>query len=107
GDVSSPPPVMMAQLDPGQLSPGTLGPVDPVLTSLIVLPFPAGVLVLLHFLTGGIFTFFWVTGLHGKLPRLNSDDLSARRAIWFCFIPFFNLYWFFVVYIRLCLRINE
>ncbi len=45
--------------------------------------------------------------MHGKLPRVRPDDPSAGRAIGFCFIPFFNLYWIFFTYRRLCLRIDE
>lgn len=69
-------------------------------------PFPLFPLLLLHYLTFGLFTFFWITGLHGQLPRTRSNDLSATKAVGLCFIPFYNLYWFFVVYPRLSQRVN-
>ena len=69
--------------------------------------FPVPVLILLHYITFGIFSFVWLGLLHGKVPRARSDDPSAGKAIGFCFIPFFNLYWIFFNCRRLCLRIDE
>ena len=69
--------------------------------------FPAAVAVLLHYLTLGIFTMIWLNLMHGKMPRIRHDDPSAGKAIGFLFIPFFNLYWIFFTYHRLCVRINE
>jgi hypothetical protein len=63
--------------------------------------------ILLHFVTFGIFTFIWLNLMHGKMCRVRADDPSAGKAIGFCFIPFFNLYWIFFTYRRLCLRIDE
>ena len=45
--------------------------------------------------------------MHGKLPKVRPDDPSAEKAIGFCFIPFFNLYWIFFTFRRLCLRLDE
>lgn len=73
----------------------------------VIRPFPVFPLLLLHFLTGGLFTFFWVTTRHGQLPRARADDPSATKALGLCFIPFFNLYWFFVVCPRLATRVNS
>ena len=69
--------------------------------------FPVAALILLHYITCGIFSLIWLNLMHGKLPRVRSDDPSAGRAIGFCFIPFYNLYWIFFTYRRLCLRIDE
>ncbi|MEI6085095.1 MAG: DUF1559 domain-containing protein [Verrucomicrobiota bacterium] len=69
--------------------------------------FPVAALVILHFATCGIFTFIWLNLMHGKLPRIRPDDPSAGRAIGFCFIPFYNFYWIFFTYRRLCLRLDE
>jgi len=69
--------------------------------------FPVGVVILLHFITLGIFTFFHFNLMHGKLPKVRLDDPSAGRAIGFMFIPFFNFYWIFFSYNRLCLRVDE
>ena len=69
--------------------------------------FPVAAVVLLHYATCGIFSLIWLNLMHGKLPRVRSDDPSAGKAIGFCFIPFYNLYWIFFTYRRLCLRIDE
>lgn len=69
--------------------------------------FPVAVAILLHFVTFGIFTMIWLNLMHGKMCRVRADDPSAGKAIGFCFIPFFNLYWIFFTYRRLCLRIDE
>ena len=69
--------------------------------------FPVAAVILLHYVTCGIFSLIWLNLMHGKLPRVRSDDPSAGKAIGFCFIPFFNLYWIFFTYRRLCLRIDE
>jgi hypothetical protein len=69
--------------------------------------FPVAVAVLLHYVTFGIFTLIWLNLMHGKLCRVREDDPSAGKAVGFCFIPFFNFYWIFFTYRRLCLRIDE
>jgi hypothetical protein len=69
--------------------------------------FPVAALILLHYATCGVFSLIWLNLMHGKLPRVRSDDPSAGKAIGFCFIPFFNLYWIFFTFRRLCLRIDE
>ncbi len=68
---------------------------------------PVAVAILLHYVTLGIFTFIWLNLMHGKICRVRKDDPSAGRAVGFCFIPLFNLYWIFFTYRRLCLRIDE
>jgi len=69
--------------------------------------FPVAVAVLLHYVTFGIFTLVWLNLMHGKMCRVRADDPSAGKAVGFCFIPFFNLYWIFFTYRRLCLRVAE
>lgn len=76
------------------------------LLSLMPRTMPVWVLVLLHYLTGGVFTFFWITALHGVLPKLRSDDPSGGRAVGLCFVPLYNLYWLCLVFIRLSKRVN-
>lgn len=44
---------------------------------------------------------------HGSLPQVRDDDPSAGKALGFMFIPFFNIYWAFFVWLRLCDRLNE
>ncbi len=73
----------------------------------VLTTFPVALVILLHFMTCGIFSLVWLNLMHGKLPRVRPDDPSAGRAVGFCFIPFFNLYWIFFTYRRLCLRVDE
>jgi len=74
----------------------------------VVVPFPVGVLLFLHYTTLGMFSFFYITGLHGQLPRVVSTDLNARKAVGLCFVPVFNIaWWFFVVYPDLCRRLSD
>ena len=63
--------------------------------------------VVFHFLTLGLFTLIRLGLQHGRMPRLRWDDPSAGRAIGFMFIPFYNLYWMFFMYRRLCDRVDE
>ncbi|MEI6415365.1 MAG: GYF domain-containing protein, partial [Pseudomonadota bacterium] len=69
--------------------------------------FPVALAILLHYATFGIFTLVWLNLMHGKMCRVRPDDPSAGKALGFCFIPFFNYYWIFFTYRRLCLRIDE
>lgn len=68
--------------------------------------FPVAVVVILHFLTIGIFTTIYMGLKHSKLPLIKPNDFSAGKAIGFLFIPFFNIYWYFVFWLRLVDRIN-
>jgi predicted Zn finger-like uncharacterized protein len=69
--------------------------------------FSVATLVLLHYLTAGVFSVIYLNLLHDKMPRLRPSDPTATKAIGLCFIPGVNLLWFFFTYHRLCLRINE
>jgi len=64
-------------------------------------------MVLLQLVTFGIFPLIWLGLMHDKMPRTRPDDPSAGKAIGFMFIPFFNFYWMFFNYLRLCDRIND
>lgn len=68
--------------------------------------FPVALVVILHFFTIGIFTTIFMGLKHSKLPLIKQNDFSGGKAIGFLFIPFFNIYWFFVFWIRLADRIN-
>jgi hypothetical protein len=94
---------------PGQLQPPPLTSRTGVTISYThqLTTFPAAVAILLHYVTFGIFTIIWLNVMHGRMCRVRADDPSAGRAIGFCFIPLFNLYWIFFTYRRLCLRIDE
>src|SRR5437588_5948476 len=68
--------------------------------------FPTWAVVVLSILTLGIFGTICHLLKHSKLPVVKPDDPSAGKAIGFLFIPIFNLYWTFVVWLRLVDRIN-
>ncbi len=68
--------------------------------------FPTGGAIVLHYLTLGIFTTIYMGLKHSKLPHVRADDFRAGKAIGFLFIPFFNVYWVFVFWLRLVDRIN-
>ena len=69
--------------------------------------FPVASLVLLHYVTAGLFSIIYLNLLHDKMPRLRRSDPSATKAVGLCFVPGINLIWFFFTYHRLCVRINE
>lgn len=69
--------------------------------------FPVASLVLLHYITAGLFSIIYLNLLHDKMPRLRRNDPSATWAVGLCFVPGVNLIWFFFTYHRLCVRINE
>ncbi len=81
--------------------------VDPTLDDFVLIPFPVIILLVMHFITCGLYPFLRITGLHSKLPKRFPSDLTGARAIGLFFVPFFNLYWGFVVSSRLCDRVNE
>jgi uncharacterized protein DUF2510 len=68
--------------------------------------FPSWAFVVLSIVTLGIFGAIYHLLKHGRLPVIKHNDPSAGKAIGFLFIPFFNLYWVFVVWPRLADRIN-
>ncbi len=63
-------------------------------------------IVLLHFVTCGLFTTIWFGIQHGNLPKIAQDDPGAGKAIGFLFIPIYGIYWLFIFWLRLCDRIN-
>ncbi len=70
-------------------------------------PFPIAALIALHYATFGIFTFFWITSLHGRLPALRPNHPSGGRAVLLAMLPFVNLYWAYLCYPLLAERLNE
>jgi hypothetical protein len=68
--------------------------------------FSVGGAIALHYVTFGIFTIIFMGLKHSRLPPIRPDDFRAGRAIGFLFIPFFNIYWIFVFWLRLADRIN-
>jgi hypothetical protein len=68
--------------------------------------FPLWALILLSILTLGIFPFIHFGLMHGRLPRADTSDPTAAKAIGFWFIPYFNIYWLFFSPLRLVDRVN-
>jgi hypothetical protein len=62
--------------------------------------------IVLTILTLGIFGVIYHGLKHSQLPVVKEDDFGAGKGIGFLFIPFFNLYWVFVFWLRLVDRIN-
>ena len=69
--------------------------------------FPVAAAVVLQIITLGFFGLIYWNLMHDKLPKNRHDDPSGGKALGFCFIPFFNLYWIFFTVLRLVDRINE
>lgn len=68
--------------------------------------YPTWLLIVLHFLTLGLFTLIY-QGLHfSKLPHAKYDDFDSGKAIGFMFIPFYSLYWTFRFVHSLVDRVN-
>lgn len=69
--------------------------------------YPVWVMVLLTIFTLGIYAQFWLNHWHGVMPKRRLDDPSTSRAIWFLFIPIFNVYWQFEALLRVSTRLDE
>jgi len=67
--------------------------------------FPIWALVLLHYLTLGVFSMVWVNLYHGSLSRERADDPTAGQAVGYLFVPIYGLYWIFFTHLRLCERL--
>jgi len=70
-------------------------------------PFSVAGLLLLHYVTFGVFTLVYLNLMHDKLPKLRRWDPSGLTAVGLSFVPGVNLIWFFFTFHRLSLRINE
>ena len=62
--------------------------------------------ILLHYVTLGIFSFVYYGMKHDDLPKLKSDDPNALMAVGLMFVPLFNLYWQFMLWVRLVRRLQ-
>lgn len=70
-------------------------------------PLPVASVMLLHYVSAGLFTVIYLNLMHERIPRLRKTDPSATVAVGLCFVPFVNLVWLFFSMHRLCMRINE
>ena len=70
-------------------------------------PFSVAGLLLLHYVTVGLFTLVHLNMMHDKLPRIRRTDPSGLTAVGLSFVPGVNLLWFFFTFRRLAVRINE
>jgi Protein of unknown function (DUF2510) len=68
--------------------------------------FPTWLVVVLHFLTLGLFTLIYQGLKFSRLPVVRENDFGAGKGIGFMFIPFFNLYWVFRYVLSLTDRLN-
>src|SRR5258706_12152098 len=51
---------------------------------------PVAVVVFLHIVTLSLYSVFWFSSMHDRLPRTKADDPSARKAIWLLFLPVYD-----------------
>jgi len=70
-------------------------------------PFPVWLLIPLHFFTLGVFSFFWITTMHGRLPQTRPDEPTGARALSLMLVPILNMYWMFICYPMLVDRLNR
>jgi hypothetical protein len=68
--------------------------------------FPSWLVVVLHFLTLGLFTLIYQGLKFSDMPLVKHDDFRAGKGIGFMFIPFFNLYWVFRYALSMTDRLN-
>ena len=62
--------------------------------------------VFFNIITWWLFGIFSYGLVCDHLPLIKRNDFWSGKAIWYMFIPFFNIYWTFVFRLRLTDRIN-
>lgn len=62
--------------------------------------------IFLNIITLWFFWLFYYGFQHNNLPRIQNNDFWSWKAIWFMFIPLFNLYWRFIFWLKLTDRLN-
>ena len=68
--------------------------------------FPTWAVVVLHFLTLGLFTLIYQGLKFSRLPLVKDNDFKAGKGIGFMFIPLFGYYWIFRFTLSLTDRLN-
>ncbi len=64
-------------------------------------------LLLLHFLTMGVYSVIHLGLMHDRLPKIRKSDPSGFVSVALSMVPFVNLVWLFFSLRRLCVRLNE
>lgn len=77
-----------------------------LITSELQRPFPIVALLLLHYLTLGLYSFFATIAALGSLPRNRTDDPPTGKALGLCFLPLYNLYWIPTLFPAFARRLN-
>jgi hypothetical protein len=62
---------------------------------------------LLNLLTFSLFPLGWFNRMHDYLPRIRRDDPSGASGFLLCFVPVYNIYWFFFTVLRFIERLDE
>ena len=65
-----------------------------------------GLCILWQILTFGIYGIFWLYYIHKEHPYRHNEDPTPGKAVGFLFIPIFNIYWVFKMYLSLTDRMN-
>ena len=65
-----------------------------------------GLCILLYFVTFGIYSLFWWYAIHSENASRRNVDPSPGMAVGMMFVPFFNLYWVFHIYLSMSDRLN-
>ncbi len=68
--------------------------------------FPVWAMLVLHFVTLGVFPLAYFSTLHGRLPKAERDDPTPAKGFWFTLIPYLGIYWVIFNTSRLVDRIN-
>src|ERR1041384_4947163 len=68
--------------------------------------YPTWLVVVLHFLTLGLFTLIYQGLKLSKLPLVKDNDFKAGKGIGFMFIPIFSFYWTFRYVLSITDRLN-
>ncbi|MCC7366936.1 MAG: hypothetical protein IT306_00845 [Chloroflexi bacterium] len=88
------PNVYHALFDPRQLPPETA---EAYRQHRLHATFSVFLAIFLHLVTFGFSSWVMIARKHSFLPRILPDDFTFGRGFGFLFIPFFNLYWMFVL----------
>ena len=69
-------------------------------------PLPVHMALFAHFVTGGVFSWVYYAFQHDRLPRIERDDPSGAKVVFFSLVPIIQYYWFFNGPHKLADRLN-